>query len=109
MKKTLLFFFLLLPVVQAINAANTPWGVMPNADDVRPGVYPNPASDYIGLSNDAFVQQLVIYNFSGRQVCAFNASKGQKYNISELPTGMYLVQFMDVQGRIMHTQRLQKR
>lgn len=72
-------------------------------------VYPNPAADYISLSNDGLVVQLVLYNFSGRQVCAFNASKGQKYNISELPTGMYLVQFLDGKKKIMHTQRLQKR
>ncbi|MBK7410334.1 MAG: T9SS type A sorting domain-containing protein [Saprospirales bacterium] len=108
MKKTLLIFFFFLPIGLVINAANDPWG-HPGTDDVRPVVYPNPANDYIGLSNDESVQQLVIYNFSGRQVCAFNASKGQKYNISELPTGMYLVQFLDVQNRIMHTQRLQKR
>ena len=104
MKNFLLLFFFLLPIVLT-EASGTDPG---NAGE-RPVVYPNPAADYISLSNDDSVQQLVIYNFSGRQVCAFKASKGQRYNVSGLPTGMYLVQFVDGQDRIFHTQRLQKR
>jgi len=108
MKKALLFFFFLLSF-QLINGAGYFSIPNPGEDGVRPVVYPNPASDFIHLSNNALVRQLVIYNFSGRQVLTFKASEGRKYNISELPTGMYLVQFLDGQKRILHTQRLHKR
>ena len=108
MKKALLFSLFLLSFGLTIYATNNP-GVSLGADVVRPIAYPNPAADYISLSNNESVQQLVIYNFSGRQVCSFKATEGRKYNISELPTGMYLVQFLDGQDQILHTQRLQKR
>lgn len=104
MKKLVLVLFFILPL--ALAEASLPEA---RAEDERPVAFPNPASDFIGLSNDDAVQQLVIYNFSGREVCSFRASKGQRYNVSGLPSGMYLVQFLDAQSRIFHTQRLQKR
>lgn len=104
MKRLVLLLFFILPIDLAL--ASFPDS---RSEGERPVVYPNPAADFIGLSNDDLVQQLVIYNFSGREVCSFRASKGQRYNISGLPTGMYLVQFLDAQSRIFHTQRLQKR
>ena len=104
MKKLLLLLFSLLPfsLAEASSIGTGP-------DDSRPVVYPNPAADYISLTNDEAVQEMVIYNFSGREVCSFKASPGIRYNISGLPTGMYLVQFIDGNERIFHTQRLQKR
>jgi hypothetical protein len=102
MKRLLLSFLFLLPLSFAS-------GFEPGDEDIRPGVYPNPAIDFISISNDAPVQQMVIYNFGGRQVCSFPVSKGRQYNVSELPTGMYLVQFLDDQERILHTQRMHKR
>jgi len=108
MKKLLLLTFILLaiPLLSSLAEASRP---VAGVVDVRPTVYPNPASDFISLSNEEAVQQLVIYNFGGRQVLAFNASKGQRYDISNLPDGMYLVQFVNIQNQIIHTQRLQKR
>lgn len=100
-----LLFFLLLFLFSLTDAS----GLDPGSDGFRPVVYPNPATDYISLSDDEKVAELVIYNFSGRQVCSFKASSGQKYNISTLPTGMYLVQFIDGNRHVFHTQRLHKR
>jgi len=98
--------FSLLPILFSLTGAP---GTYPGFDEFRPVVYPNPATDYISLSDDESVTELVIYNFSGRQVCSFKASSGQKYNISRLPTGMYLVQFIDQNHHVFHTQRLHKR
>lgn len=108
MKKILLLSLisLAIPLLSSLAEASRP---VAGSSDVSPTVYPNPASDFISLSNEGAVQQLVIYNFGGRQVLAFTASKGQRYDISNLPDGMYLVQFLNPQNKIIHTQRLQKR
>jgi hypothetical protein len=108
MKKLLLLTFLSLaiPLFSSLAEASRPVAV---SFDISPTVYPNPASDFISLSNEEAVQQMVIYNFGGRQVLTFTASKGQRYDISGLPDGMYLVQFLNPQNKIIHTQRLQKR
>ncbi len=104
MKRLLLFSFILLlsPLAEASHPAL-------DNPDIRPTVFPNPATDFISLSNEDAVQQLVIYHFGGRQVLSFDAAKGQRYDISSLPAGMYLVQFLNPENRIIHTQRLQKR
>lgn len=108
MKRLLLLLFLSLPLglLSPLAEATTP---PPGLGDVSPTVYPNPATDFINLSNDDLVQQMVIYNFGGREVRSFFASKGQRYDISNLPNGMYLVQFLNTDSRVIHTQRLQKR
>lgn len=108
MKRLLLLSLILLalPLISALAEDSRPAA---GTFDVRPTVYPNPASDFINLSNEEAVQQLVIYNFGGRQVLSFDAIKGQRYDISNLPNGMYLVQFVNPQHQIIHTQRLQKR
>jgi hypothetical protein len=103
MKQLVLLLFFFLPL--SLFAGFEPYP----GEEPRPGIFPNPAMDYVSISNDASVEQMAIYNFAGRMVCSFPVSKGGQYNVSNLPTGMYLVQFLDGQERILHTQRMQKR
>ncbi len=72
-------------------------------------VFPNPASDFISLSNDDAAAQINVLNMLGRKVKAFNVEKDDKYYISELPAGTYLVQVVDKQGKTLVTQRVSKR
>ncbi len=73
-------------------------------------VFPNPAIDYISLQ-DAHqeVKFLEIYNVVGRKVIDFPVrSEGAKYDIGELPRGMYMVRLLDRNHNIIRTQRISK-
>jgi hypothetical protein len=72
-------------------------------------IYPNPATDFIRISNDDAVSKVVIYNMVGREVRAYEAVRGEQYRISDLSNGMYLVQLYGQNKKILTTQRFQKR
>jgi hypothetical protein len=73
-------------------------------------VFPNPTSDFIGLNDNDEVSQISIFNLVGKKMKTFNYSKGETYNVSDLPDGLYLVQLFSKQnGKIITTQRLSKR
>jgi hypothetical protein len=71
-------------------------------------VFPNPATDYIGITNSQKVQQIRIYNLVGRQMKDFEAVQGEKYYVGDLPRGMYLVQLIDANKRVIITRRVNK-
>lgn len=72
-------------------------------------IYPNPAFNFIGLNQVTGVGTIIIYNLVGRKMKIFNAFKGKKYDIADLPRGMYLVQLLGSDGKIMTTQRMSKK
>jgi len=72
-------------------------------------VYPNPAVDFIGLSEEKDVKKITLLNVMGRSVKTFQVEKGMKYNVSNLKRGMYLVQLVGYDNKIITTQRLNKR
>ena len=71
-------------------------------------VYPNPAVNFIGLSDSEDVKKIVIFNVMGKETKSFDVEKGMKYNVSDLRTGMYLVQIVDLNNKVITTQRLNK-
>ena len=73
-----------------------------HGDDADPKItiFPNPASHYISINNGDNVKKVVIYNLVGRQVKSFEAIEGSKYNIMDLNKGMYLVQLLDSNSKI---------
>jgi len=73
-------------------------------------IYPNPATTFISIANDESVGRVQIYNLVGRRMKSFNIiAEGQRYDIADLPQGMYLVQVMDKSNKIMTTLRITKR
>lgn len=72
-------------------------------------VFPNPATDYIGISKNDVVRMVMVYNLIGRQLKSFEAIDGEKYYVGDLPRGMYLIQLLDADNRIITTQRVNKR
>lgn len=72
-------------------------------------IFPNPATDFIGIANDANVKQVIIFNLVGRKMKTFDAVVGERYDISALPNGMYLVQLRDHNLKVITTQRISKR
>ncbi|MEM1122607.1 MAG: T9SS type A sorting domain-containing protein [Bacteroidota bacterium] len=72
-------------------------------------IYPNPAFNFIGLNNVANVQSITIYNLVGRKIKQFQTSKDKRYDITDLPRGMYLVQLVGRDGKVVTTQRMSKK
>lgn len=72
-------------------------------------VYPNPVSDYLTITRNTFVRQLWVSNILGKQVRTFDTSFGNKYDISDLPDGIYLISMVDANRKVVKTVRVSKR
>jgi hypothetical protein len=113
MKHTLpLFIFLFLTL--AVNAQTSfserlSYNIPNQSEKVDLQVFPNPAVDYISVDNEKEVKRIVIFNLVGRRVRTFNhVSAEQKHNVGDLPRGMYLVQLLGDNDKILKTQRVKK-
>lgn len=71
-------------------------------------VYPNPSSDFIQLTENSLVRRLVVYNILGSPILTFNTSVNQKYDVSNLPKGVYLLEMMDANDDQIKTVNLLK-
>ncbi len=122
MKKILLFTFLCLALLHTSGLAQHVSGTdssrtlalldtnNPNHQKVKIKVYPNPASDYIQLNETGTVSKIKILNMVGKTIKRFEVTlKGEKYNISDMPKGLYLVQLLDSNDKVISTKRLNKR
>ncbi|MCF8247673.1 MAG: T9SS type A sorting domain-containing protein [Saprospiraceae bacterium] len=72
-------------------------------------IYPNPVSDYMTITRNTFVKQLWVSNILGKRVRTFDTSFGSKYDISDLPDGIYLVSMVDANRKVVKTVRISKR
>ena len=72
-------------------------------------IFPNPATEYIRLSDEDAVRSLSISNMLGRKVRTFDVSKGEHYDIGDLPNGLYLIQIVGKNNKVLTTQRLTKK
>ncbi len=75
-----------------------------------PKVFPNPAIEYISIKDEQEqVRTIEIYNVVGRMLKLIKVNhSGEKYDISRLPRGMYMVRMLDAKGTIVRTQRISK-
>ena len=70
-------------------------------------VFPNPATEYFQLNDrNNSVDQINIYNIVGKKMGSFNVEEGKKYYLDQLPKGMYLLQLISDDKKIISTQRL---
>jgi len=122
MKKILLFTFLCFALLhtsglaQHVSSTGSSESLAlldsnnPNLPKVKIKVYPNPASDYIQLNVISNVKNIKILNMVGKTIKRFKVElKGEKYNISDMPKGLYLVQLLDEGEKVISTKRLNKR
>jgi hypothetical protein len=72
-------------------------------------IFPNPATEYITVSNEDAVKNIVLYNMVGRKMRTFTIEKGEKYEIGDLPNGLYVVQLFSKTNKVLTTQRLTKK
>lgn len=87
--------------------------VLTDVDDIdveNIRIYPNPASDYIKISNPEGIESMELYNLIGKKVRSFNVgSSNSTFNISNLPKGMYLIRLLDDDNDVLTTKRISKR
>ncbi len=125
MKKALLFILSCILVVISLSAQRTncinctyeqernPKAVV-EAKEVKKSeltIYPNPTTDFIGVKNTDSnkVTQITIYNLVGKKMKNFPVIEGKKYYIADLPEGLYLVQMIGADAKVIRTQRMTKR
>jgi hypothetical protein len=72
-------------------------------------IYPNPATEYIKLSDDDAVRTVSISNMLGRKIRTFEVTKADHYDIADLPNGLYLIQIIGKNNKVLTTQRLTKK
>jgi Secretion system C-terminal sorting domain len=72
-------------------------------------IFPNPATDYIKLNDDDAVRNISISNMLGRKMRSFDTIKGERYEIGDLPNGLYLIQIIGKNNKVLATQRLTKK
>ncbi|SDJ89235.1 Por secretion system C-terminal sorting domain-containing protein [Chryseobacterium jejuense] len=64
-------------------------------------IYPNPSSNYIAIQNTEDKKlDIEIINMQGRSVIKNTVSSGEKINISNLPTGQYLININEGSRRV---------
>ena len=84
----------------------------PNVIEVRIStaisIFPNPATHYFKVTNNDNIQQLVVTDLLGKKVKMFSYASEKQYNVQDLRKGMYLVQIISKDQKIMKIQRLIK-
>jgi len=65
--------------------------------NLKPAIYPNPANDYFMVSDPSIIRQLTVYSVDGR-VAKQVRRPNQRIDISDLPSGLYLVRMIDEDG-----------
>jgi hypothetical protein len=86
------------------------YSIFPNPDPgLSVSIFPNPTTDYFKIDSNRDIQKVVVFNLIGREIRTFDAVEETKYNVGDLPNGMYLIQLLGQNNKILTTQRLQKK
>jgi hypothetical protein len=71
-------------------------------------VFPNPTTGIFQLSDNELTRKVVVFNLVGRPMQTFEYAPGDRYNISQLPRGTYLIQLQDGHGHPLVTKVINK-
>ena len=71
-------------------------------------LFPNPATDYFTLTSIGNVRDVIIHNIIGTPLKQYIAEEGAHYSISDLPSGVYMVQLVDTDGNNVGSKRVYK-
>ena len=75
----------------------------------QPRLFPMPVTNRVELSKPAGIAYLAVYDLMGRPVDMLQVnSTRSEWDVSHLGHGGYVVQMVDFQGHVIHTQRLLK-
>ena len=71
-------------------------------------IFPNPATHYFKVTDNDNIQELVITDLLGKKVKMFSYASEAQYDVQDLRKGMYLVQIISKDQKVMKIQRLIK-
>lgn len=71
-------------------------------------IYPNPVSNFFQIQNNDGVEKVIIYNILGKPVRTLQITEGGRYDISDLPEGVYMMSMMNGNGQVVKSVRLNK-
>lgn len=80
-----------------------------NFEKSKVKIFPNPTTDYFTITENPYVESIQIFNIVGKEMATTNFQNGDAVNISNFPTGLYLVRMLDDDGDVLKTTRLTKR
>ncbi|MGB3546249.1 MAG: T9SS type A sorting domain-containing protein [Saprospiraceae bacterium] len=101
--KHALLLFLFLGLSTAV------YGQLARANGPELSVFPNPVISYFEVDPGGFqVTNINVYNVAGRSIRNFEFRKEDQYDIADLPTGIYLIQFLDSRSQVIKTKRITK-
>lgn len=110
MKQTLLLFFLscLLSFGMQAQSADSP--ILASTTQLKKNIriFPNPTSDFINLSDSDGVANIKILNLIGREVKNFVVTPDRDYSVEDLDNGMYFIQLISTENKVITTKRLRK-
>lgn len=72
-------------------------------------VFPNPTIDYFEIAHDKGIHKIGVFSLIGKNVMMADHEAGNRYDVSEFRTGIYLVRLMDEDGEVVKVVRLSKR
>ena len=78
------------------------------SNKIDPVIYPNPATDNISLTQAEVVSRIELMNVLGKQIKTMETNGNSKLDISDLRSGMYLLNLIDKNNKIIKTVRLLK-
>lgn len=72
-------------------------------------IYPNPSSEFVYLNNLEGIESIQIHNYNGQNIRILSAdSTEMKIDISDLASGMYLLQFKNKSNQIVNKKIIKK-
>ena len=81
-------------MMRACHLNTCPVGIA--TQDVEFNVFPNPTSDYISFNSSANINEITIYDNSGKMVRKFNPNQFTfTVDLRELPKGVYISEVKD--------------
>ncbi len=92
--------------ITVIPAAHT--GISASVDQMRPGVFPNPADDQVRFGAHAHLDMLTVEAFdqSGRRVMESVVRGNEPLNVMALPPGLYTIRLSDGLSTVYGVERL---
>lgn len=76
--------------------------------EIEISIYPNPATEYFTLNSQSSVQKLTIHNIIGKEVKTFEVNDDNRYNVSALKKGIYVIRIFDQDDQLIKALRLSK-
>ncbi len=93
-------------VIKANGAACSSSTDEPSVADIS--IAPNPAFDHFRLIDAETIAGINMMTLDGRQLCHFEASPDQTYQVGGYPTGIYILALLDRNGRTVRVMQLKK-